>query len=169
MNRVLLLNQSYEPISTINWRKAVCMLTLEKVEVITERNTQIKSQYLSLNLPSVVRLLKPIRRPRNRVKFNRHNILARDRFTCQYCHKSFCASDLTFDHVLPKSRGGKTSWENIVSCCASCNGRKGNKTPREAGMPLKRMPSEPDWIPVFSVMLARSDIPEEGKMFCYHK
>ena len=168
MNRVLLLNQSYEPISTINWRKAICMLTLDKVEVVKEYNTQIRSQHLTFNLPSVVRLLRSVKRPRNRVKFNRHNILARDRFLCQYCHKRFSANDLTFDHVLPKSRGGKTSWDNIVSCCAKCNGKKGNRTPYEAGMPLRKFPQEPDWIPVFSVTLANSDIPEDWKTFCYY-
>lgn len=169
MERVLLLNQSYEPISTINWRKAICMLTLEKVEVVTEYDTNIKSQYLTFKLPSVVRLLRQVRRPRNKVKFNRHNVLARDRFKCQYCHKEFNAGELTFDHVLPKSRGGQTSWDNIVSCCAKCNGKKGNKTPYEAGMFLKKQPVEPDWIPVFSVTLARSPIPEDWKMFCYRK
>ena len=167
MERVLLLSSGYEPISVINWRKAICMLMLEKVEIVTEYNEQICSQHLSLNAPSVVRLLRKVRRPRNRVKFNRANILARDKFKCQYCDQNFLASELTFDHVLPKSRGGKTTWENIVSCCPSCNGKKGNKTPIEAGMFLKKKPVQPDWIPVFSVSLSRSDIPDDWRMFCY--
>jgi len=168
MESVLLLNQSYEPISVINWQKAISMLTLEKVEVIKEYdNKKIRSRYVILQMPAVVRLLKAFRRPRKMVKFNKMNVLARDRWTCQYCNQKFSAGTLTYDHVVPKSKGGKTIWENIVTCCSVCNGTKGNRLPQEAGMKLRKRPTRPDWVPIFSASLSHGRIPEVWKDFCY--
>jgi 5-methylcytosine-specific restriction endonuclease McrA len=167
MEQVLLLNQSYEPISVINWKRAVTLLTLGKIEVVEEYNEDIRSMYLVIKAPAVVRLLKSFRRPRKRVKFNRQNILARDRWKCQFCGQKFPSKELTYDHVLPKSRGGKTIWENIVTACESCNLKKGGKTPQEANMKLKKRPTRPDWVPIFTISVSRKAVPEPWKNFCY--
>ena len=167
MERVLLLSQSYEPISIINWKKAVVLLTLGKVEVVGEYDQNIRSKFLVIKMPAVVRLLRAFYRPRKRVKFNRQNILARDRMRCQYCGMRLPAKDLTYDHVIPKSRGGKTCWENIVTCCIPCNSKKANKTPQEANMRVKKQPTRPDWVPIFAIALSKKTIPDSWKEFCY--
>jgi 5-methylcytosine-specific restriction endonuclease McrA len=167
MERVLLLNQSYEPISIINWKKAIIMLTLGKVEVIEEYEKDIRSRFIIIKAPAVVRLLNIFSRPRKRVKFNRQNILARDRWCCQYCGKKFVSKDLTYDHVTPKSRGGSTCWENIVTCCISCNLKKGDRTPHEANMRIRKQPTKPDWVPIFTISISKSTIPDPWKSFCY--
>jgi len=168
MERVLLLNQSYEPISVINWKKAITLVTLGKVEVVEEYNNKnIRSKFLILRMPAVVRLLRNFRRPRKRVKFNRQNILARDRWRCQYCGCKFVAKELTYDHVIPKSRGGKTCWENIVTCCMPCNSSKGDRTPQEANMRVRKQPTRPDWVPIFTISVSQMSIPEPWKEFCY--
>lgn len=167
MERVLLLNQSYEPISIIGWQKAVVLYTKEKVEILKEYDRPIRSKYVTINMPAVVRLLKAFRRPRKRVKFNRNNILARDRWKCQYCNKKFPNKELTYDHVVPRSQGGTTCWENIATCCIYCNSKKGSKSLREANMRLKKQPTRPDWVPIFSLALSRKTIPELWRDFCY--
>lgn len=168
MERVLLLNQSYEPISVINWQKAISMLTLDKVEVIKEyEDKEVRSKFLVFKMPAVVRLIRAFKRPRKRVKFNKTNVLARDNWRCQYCYQKFSTSELTYDHVIPRSKGGKTVWENIVTCCTSCNGRKGDRLPQEVGLKLRKQPTRPDWVPIFSITLSRKRIPEIWKDFCY--
>jgi 5-methylcytosine-specific restriction endonuclease McrA len=167
MERVLKLNQSYEPIEIINWQDAFKLIFLEKAEIIREYEKKIHSAKNSFNMPAVIRLYNSFRRPRKRVKFNRKNIIARDRWRCQYCGKKFPASDLTFDHVIPKSRGGATTWENIVSCCTTCNDKKRDRTPAVANMKLKRKPSRPDWMPIAAMSLSKRQIPEPWRDFCY--
>ena len=168
MNGVLLLNQSYEPISIISWRRGVKLLVLEKAEIVKEYDEVLRSSLASVKMPSVMRLVRAFRRPRKRVRFNRTNILARDRWRCCYCGKISQPDELTFDHVLPKSRGGKTCWDNIVSCCIPCNSRKGNREPHEANLILKRRPVRPDFMPIFSFILSRQkELPEDWEDFCY--
>ena len=104
--------------------------------------------------PAVVRLTHWIRPHKARVRFSRQNVLARDRYCCQYCGTRTPLRKLTFDHVMPKSRGGKTTWENIVACCAfPCNQTKGARTPEEAGMRLLKKPVRPRWLPIFNTKL----------------
>jgi 5-methylcytosine-specific restriction endonuclease McrA len=114
-----------------------------------------------------MRLIKAFRRPRKRVKFNRTNILARDRWRCQYCGKKFNTKELTYDHVVPKARGGTTCWENIVTCCIYCNGKKGDKKPQDVNLKLKKRPTRPDWVPIFSISLNKTSVPESWRDFCY--
>ena len=102
MEPVLLLNISYEPLKIINWKKAVTLLCLGKVEVIEEYSKEIHSVTFTLKLPSVVRLLKMVKRNKSPVKFSRQNIYERDRYKCQYCGNMFPSEDLTYDHILPK-------------------------------------------------------------------
>lgn len=161
------MNLSYEPLKVIDWRKAITLLCLGKVEVIEEYGRDICSVSITIRLPSVVRLLRLVRRPRKPVRFSRQNIYARDRHRCQYCGQKFPTEELTYDHVFPRSRGGRTVWENIVTCCVSCNRKKGGKTPEEAGMGLIRKPSCPSWVPAVRVTIGVNRIPAAWRDYLY--
>ena len=100
----------------------------------------VHSARRTLNVPSVIRLLEYRRIPHQTRALSRKNILMRDRYTCQYCHKTLPSGEMTLDHVIPRSRAGETTWENLVACCHPCNNRKGSRTPEEAGMKLARPP-----------------------------
>jgi 5-methylcytosine-specific restriction endonuclease McrA len=167
MEQVLLLNITYEPLKVINWKKAITLLCLEKVEVIEEYDLDIHSVSFTLKLPSVVRLLRMVKRHKNPVKFSRQNIYARDRYRCQYCGNQHATEELTYDHVFPKSRGGKTEWENIVTCCIDCNREKGGRTPKEAAMALVRKPSRPTWIPAIRITIGFQRVPESWRDYLY--
>ncbi|MDT8284852.1 MAG: HNH endonuclease [Thermovirgaceae bacterium] len=143
------------------------MLCLGKVEVIEEYDQEIHSISFSVRLPSVVRLLKLIKRPQNPIKFSRQNIYARDRYKCQYCGRHFASEELTYDHVLPKSRGGRTEWENIVTCCVDCNRSKGGRTPEEAAMRLVRKPTRPSWIPALRITIGFQKVPDTWRDYLY--
>lgn len=108
----------------------------------------VRTPSMILKVPRVLQLLSCDRPPRNDVKFSRHNIYLRDGTRCQYCGKRFSTSDLSLDHVTPLSRGGRSSWENIVCACLPCNVRKGNRLPEEAGMKLRRQPVKPKASPL---------------------
>ncbi|MCF8083013.1 MAG: HNH endonuclease [Deltaproteobacteria bacterium] len=167
MEQVLLLNITYEPLRIINWKKAVTMLTLGKVEVLEEYGTEIHSVSFTLKLPSVVRLLMMAKKPKTSVKFSRQNIYARDKYHCQYCGRKFPTEDLSYDHVIPKSRGGKTVWTNIVTACLACNRKKGGRTPKEARMRLIRKPTEPKWLPALRVTIGYKTIPHSWRDYLY--
>lgn len=167
MEQVLLLNISYEPLKVINWKKAVTMLCLGKVEVIEEYGTDIHSISFTIKLPSVVRLLKVVKRNNSPVKFSRQNIYARDHYRCQYCGERYPLEELTYDHIYPKSRGGKTEWENIVTCCMKCNRKKGGRTPREASMRLIRKPVIPKWVPAVRLTIGFREVPQTWREYLY--
>src|SRR4026208_2066602 len=136
MQQALLLNATYEPLKVVNWQKAITLWCQGKVEVIAHHERERGSGAVSFKRPSVIRPLRfvKIRRRFDYVPFSRANIYARDTHTCQYCRQVFEPADLTFDHVVPAAQGGRKDWENIVTCCISCNRRKGGRTPAEAGM-----------------------------------
>ncbi len=137
---VLVLNASYEPINICAARRAL-VLVLKGVASAEELSSQvIHSCRRQMNLPSVIRLLEYRRIPHQTRALSRKNILMRDRYTCQYCQRPLPSGELTLDHVVPRSRHGETTWENLVACCHVCNNRKGNRTPEEAGMRLLRSP-----------------------------
>lgn len=137
---VLVLNASYEPINVCAARRAV-VLILKGVAAAEELSQIIVHSALrSMHLPSVIRLLEYRRIPHQTRALSRKNILVRDRYTCQYCSRTLPSSELTLDHVIPRSRAGETAWENLVTCCHVCNNRKGSRTPEEAGMRLARQP-----------------------------
>jgi 5-methylcytosine-specific restriction endonuclease McrA len=165
MDRTLLLSAMYEPMATISWRKAITLLTLGKVEVIEEHDRDVRSISLVIKLPSVVRLIQRFRRHKQRVRFSKQNLFARDRWTCQYCGQRETIDRLTQDHVVPRSLGGKTSWENVVTCCPDCNGRKANRTPEQAGMRLGTQPRRPDWVPILVVRIGEG-APPEWRSYC---
>ena len=177
---VLVLNKHYMAVHVIPARRAFCLLFKELAEVITAGDGQFHSHdfrswravsgvaaklrgpdddfvrtiYEEIQVPRIVRLLDYDRVPRNKVKFNRRNIFARDMNRCQYCGKKFAAADLSLDHVLPRSRGGAMSWENIVCACVRCNVRKGGRTPTEAAMKLIKPPIKPKASPTLTLKLA---------------
>jgi 5-methylcytosine-specific restriction endonuclease McrA len=137
---VLVLNASYEPINICALRRALILILKGVASAEEHANGHVHSHRQALRMPSVIRLLEYRRIPHQSRALSRKNILMRDRYTCQYCHRVLPSSELTLDHVQPRSRGGETSWENLVACCHPCNNRKGNRTPDEAGMRLLRVP-----------------------------
>ena len=167
MEHVLLLNITYEPLKIINWKKAITLLCLGKVEVIEEHSREIHSVSFTVKLPSVIRLLKLVKRQRSSIKFSRQNIYARDRYKCQYCGSQYSTEDLTYDHISPKSRGGKTEWGNIVTCCVDCNRKKGGRTPVEASMRLIRKPTRPTWIPALRITIGFHQVPKGWRDYLY--
>lgn len=164
--RTLLLSNGYEPIQTISWQRAIVLLSLGKVEVVEEYDGFVRSQSLVIKIPAVVRLLRVFKKFRKPVKFSRINIYARDNYTCQYCSQKFKISELTYDHVVPRAQGGKTTWNNIVSCCDDCNGKKANRTPEQAGMTLMSKPEQPKWVPALTIPLGKGT-PDEWRSYLY--
>lgn len=142
LNReVLVLNQNYQPLLVCTAKRAVCLIYLGKVEVIENYRDFIHSPTVVLPLPSVIKLDRFVKVKGNDIVLSRKNILKRDQHKCQYCGRP--SVPMTLDHVIPKERGGSDSWENLVCCCHTCNRKKGNRTPENAGMPLLRSPRRP--------------------------
>jgi 5-methylcytosine-specific restriction endonuclease McrA len=167
MEQVLLLNATFEPLKVIDWKRAVRLLTLGKVEVLEEYNREIRSVSFAIKLPSVLRLFRFVRYRKKDVKFSRVNIYARDGFHCQYCGKKFEPQDLTFDHIVPKRYGGKTEWTNIVTSCYKCNRIKGGRPLKEAGFRLIRRPVKPDWVPFIMITIGVRSVPESWRDYLY--
>ena len=138
MGKVLVLNASYEPLNITSWRRAVVLLIKDKAEQVEHNGKYV---YTGFPLPTVIRLRHYIQVPYKEIPLTRRNILHRDGHTCQYCHYS--GEDLTLDHMVPRSRGGGDTWENMVTACVRCNVRKGNRTPKEANMLLTYSPRRP--------------------------
>ncbi len=132
--KVLILNQNYEPLSVSTVKRAIILMYSHKVELVERYEGAIHSISTSIPCPSVIRLYNYIRKPYREIPLNRKNILRRDNHTCQYCGKNH--RPMTIDHIIPKSYGGKDSWENLVAACLACNNKKGNRTPEKAGMTL---------------------------------
>ena len=144
-DKVLVLNQNYEPLSVCNVRKAVVLLLLEKAEMVEARqNSALRTVSSVYPYPSIVRLFSYVRLPFRKVELTRKNILRRDSHRCGYCGTG--KPPLTIDHVIPKSRGGGDTWENLVAACIRCNNRKGSRTPEEAEMLLHRRPFRPNHV-----------------------
>ena len=138
---VLVLNQNYEPLAVCTTRRALRLVLSDKAEVLELSGRVMRSATISVPCPSVIRLQYLVRRPRVRVQLTRREVFARDNYTCQYC--GLRTRDLTLDHVVPRSKGGSHTWENLVSACRDCNHRKGQRTPEQARMRLIRPPREP--------------------------
>ena len=176
---VLMLNKHYAAIRIIPARRAFSLLYRQIAEVVSIENDQylsydfdswrevseFRSKYqreghdwircvrFEIAVPWIIRLTFYDRFPQQRVKFNRRNIYARDRNHCQYCGKRFPLPELSLDHVIPRSLGGKATWDNVVCCCVACNVRKGGRTPRQASMKLITIPVKPKRSPVIQVQL----------------
>ena len=145
---VLLLNQSFEPLRLVSVRKAIVLLLQEKAELVEAAEARLRAQHQAFATPLVIRLVRyvPVGRRRRPIPCSRRGVLIRDRDTCQYCGAQPGRKHLTLDHVVPRSRGGVTSWENCVAACAACNHRKGGRTPEEAGMALHAAPRSPKYV-----------------------
>ena len=158
--RVLVLNASYEPLQIISTRRAVVLLLQEKAELVESAHQRLRSLTRSFLVPLVIRLVRYIRIPRRlRLPCSRRGVLARDRDVCQYCGTQPGRAQLTVDHVMPRSRGGLTTWENVVTACRECNHRKGGRTPEEANMVLISTPRQPQFV-AFALLgeLERHDV-----------
>jgi 5-methylcytosine-specific restriction endonuclease McrA len=142
--RVLVLNLDFNPISICTVQRAFLLVYLNKAELVKEKENQVihtvTREYV---MPSVIKLKKYINIPYRSVLLSRENIFKRDSYTCQYCGSP---KDLTMDHVIPKSRGGKTTWDNLITACKRCNAKKGDVTPRDAGLSLNYKPFRPSYI-----------------------
>ena len=149
----------------INWKRAIKLVFSEKVEVVEESDREVRSVSRSMKVPSVVRLMGFVRFRRKEAKFSRKNIYARDHYACQYCGRHLPGDDLTCDHVIPRSRGGKTAWNNIVTCCVPCNRKKGGRTPEEARMHLRKKPARPSWLWGFYARFHSKRPPDEWRTY----
>ena len=140
----LVLSAWYEPVARISWQRAITLLFAGKVEVVDEyHDREIRSTHVSLKMPAVVRFLRALRNRKQDVRFSRENVYLRDQGRCQYCVRSITRAAATYDHVLPRSQGGRTCWENVVICCVPCNQQKGGRTPVQAKMALRAAPVKP--------------------------
>jgi 5-methylcytosine-specific restriction endonuclease McrA len=162
--KVLVLNQDYSALTICSVPKAFLLVFLRKADLVAESETeQLRSVSQSFPMPSVIRLHRYVYLPYKGVMLSRQNVFRRDSGHCQYCGRT---EDLTLDHVIPKSRGGKTSWDNLTTACRKCNSRKGDLTPDEAKMPLKVKPYKPSFVMFlrdFSGSIEESWIPFLGK------
>ena len=144
----LILNASYLPLGICSPKRAICLYYLEKATVISEYSTEIHSPSVKIKIPSIVRLNKYVKFNLKDMVLNRKNLLLRDNASCQYC--GCTKSSLTIDHIIPKGKGGENSWTNLVVACSSCNIRKGNRTPKEAKMPLMKDVKKPNSLLYFN-------------------
>ena len=137
---VLVLNATYEPVNVCMARRAILLILKGLALAEEEAAAVVHSASFVMPIPSVIRLLEYRRIPHQARALSRKNILIRDRHTCQFCGQILTASELTLDHVIPRSQGGNSAWENLVACCHPCNNRKGDQTPEQSGMHLLRQP-----------------------------
>lgn len=154
--RGLVLDLSYRPVNVVCWKRAICLEFMEKADVLEYYDQTVSSPSGSFYIPAVLRvpqLLQVVKRRRVKQCLSRKNILYRDGFTCQYCTSE---DDLTIDHVIPTSRGGKWEWENLVTACSRCNSRKGNKTLLQANMKLRKIPKAPKEFDIIAVPLTKA-------------
>jgi 5-methylcytosine-specific restriction endonuclease McrA len=179
---VLVLNKLFMAVHVIPVRRAFCLLCKDLAEVVSledgqfatydfqswrelseyrarnfrqEEDDWVRTSSTEIQVPRVIRLLGYERVPRQAVKFNRRNIFARDNNQCQYCGRKFPTSELSLDHVVPRSQGGQSTWENIVCACVACNVRKGGRTPKQAHMSLIRKPEKPKRSPLLNLKLTQ--------------
>jgi 5-methylcytosine-specific restriction endonuclease McrA len=158
--KVLVLNAAYEVLGLASIKRSVLLVLSGGAEMVSESGRYLHTPSTRIPVPSVIRLKRMVRRGHGRTPLNRRNILRRDRYTCQYCGRQ--GSDLTVDHVVPKSRGGQRTWENLVAACRSCNLKKGDRTPEEAGMRLLKPPRAPK-APLF--LAEMREIPEDWQPY----
>ncbi|WKN44340.1 HNH endonuclease [Tunicatimonas pelagia] len=141
---VLLLNQDYQPLTVCSMERAFLLVFLNKAELLTEaENDEIRTVNKTFPCPAVIRLYRYVNLPYRGVVLTRQNVFKRDKFTCQYCGSP---KNLTLDHVIPRSKGGKTSWANLVTACQPCNTQKGDRRPHEANLKLQQKPHRPTYL-----------------------
>jgi len=149
MNNTLLLNAGFEPLRVLSWQRAFVLIFQGKVEILEEYSSLVSTVSRQFKVPAVIRLRRWVNLKRQTpiIRFSRQNVYARDDYRCQYCYKKFAERELTLDHVYPAVRGGKKTWENIVSACMRCNQKKGDRTLEDSGLRLLNKPRVPNWLP----------------------
>lgn len=166
----LVLSTRFEPVARIPWQRAITLLFLGKVEVVEEYEDKvIRSVTVAVRMPSVIRFLRGVRARRKAVRFSRENVYARDHGRCQYCARKVARHEATYDHVLPRAQGGKTTWENVAIACFACNQMKGGRTPEQAGMRLATTPVKPRKLPdtVRLTFTYEKGMPDGWRKFLY--
>ena len=152
MSGVLVLDVGYRMINVVNWQRALTLVVVNKAEVLETSSRVVRSARMEFPVPTVIRLVyTTLTKKENKVKFSRINVLKRDNLQCQYCGDRMPSKDLTLDHVIPRSQGGKTEWTNMVAACKLCNLKKSDRTPERAGMKLIRKPRIPTLVPYIVV------------------
>lgn len=164
MSEVLVLNFTYEALNVTTFQRAVKLIFAGKAEMLHGRERILASPTYEMRMPSIIRMLYYIRRPMQKVALTKKNVLIRDDHMCQYCGARGDRM-MTVDHVIPKSRGGESTWENLVCACMRCNNRKNNRMPREANMSLQRKPRQPKYIPW--IQIRRNTLPDEWGKFLF--
>lgn len=160
----LVLSHAYVPVARVRWQRAITLLSLGMVEVVSEYDDwTVRSVTVEFKVPSIIRFLEKIRDHTPKVKFSRENVYTRDKGCCQYCGMKVPRHEATYDHVKPRCQGGQTKWENVVIACTPCNQRKGDKTPEQAGMHLRSMPVKPAHLPRQLTFLYRKNVPQSWK------
>lgn len=167
MRRTLILNAGYQAITAIGWQRAMCLKFRDRIEVVQDyEDWFVNSAAAQHAVPAVARIPSYTRPPSQYTKFSRENVYVRDMYTCQYCYQVKQPRSLTFDHVVPKSKGGKTSWTNIVTACRKCNHKKADKTLAEADMKLMFEPIPPNPLSIRRQLLTRGQqVPPEWEPF----
>lgn len=161
----LLLSSWYLPIRTVRWQLAVKLVYEERVDTLASYDELISSPSVTWNIPAVIRYRRGNNSRKQKIRFSRTNVFLRDGYVCQYCQKSFLSSQLTLDHVIPRSHGGQRCWENIVSACRQCNAKKSNLSCDEAGMfPIKH-PAIPNSLPVGARHFGSPQVPNQWLPF----
>ena len=159
--KTLLLSPYYFPIKILRWEDAVKMRYEGTVEVVAEYEDEVSSPSVTWKMPAVVRLRKMPSTRKRGIKFSRLNVYQRDGYRCQYCGSKFAVASLSYDHVVPRSAGGRTDWGNIVTACKPCNTRKANHSCDDAGMWPLRAPERPRSLPLSSPLIDPATAPEE--------
>lgn len=145
--RCLLLTPWYLPHKVIKWEDAICLMYTGKADSVVDYDARVSSPSTTLAIPAVLRLRRPLRSMKRGVRFSRINVYTRDGYRCQYCGRKCTHSELSYDHVVPRAAGGRTTWDNIVTCCKPCNKRKGSRSCDDAGMWPRIRPVEPKSLP----------------------
>lgn len=164
-SRVLVLTSFYMPYQILRWQDAVRLIYTDSASVVAEYNEELRSPSVVWKCPAVIRLKRPVAATKKGIKFSRFNVYCRDGFRCQYCGDRKALRDLTYDHVTPRVRGGRTTWDNIVTACRPCNNKKGRLTCDEAGMFPTKEPVRPKSLPATSPVLDLDRAPEEWHDF----
>lgn len=165
--QTLILDQGFQPLKVVSWKRAIELLTLGKIEILESYDEEVRSAFLVIKVPAVARLIRHFRRVKKPVKFSRISVYGRDNYSCLYCNNNFSISELTYDHVIPRSQNGKTNWENIATCCVKCNSKKSGRTPEQAGMKLRYKPYQPTATPNTVIQLSRKSIPDAWRDWVY--
>ena len=163
--KVLLLNQSYQPLMTLGAKRAIILSFTEKVEVLERYVEKVRSVNLAISIPSVIRLKDYVKFNQKRIPLSRKNILKRDSNICQYCNSK--SNFMTIDHITPKDKGGRESWENLVAACVPCNTKKGNKLLKDINMKLLKQPKAPSFL--FNIQNDLSHSQDSWKRYLFMK